>query len=128
MPNVTKQQMPLRAKTERDTMSTDLHLYCKATNECVETLRSGSTTTQQLDANVLACFLAYHASLTIRGSNEFMLRESDADDLDDSILWTPENYRDLLARAPEVMRGQEGFEQANNGGVWVRRTIDGRVI
>jgi hypothetical protein len=112
-------------------MSITLDLYCKATNEHVEAMRCGSSTAQSMNANVLACFLAYHASIGLRGSHAFTLRnirDSSDENLDESLEWTEANFRKLLARAPIALLAQEQFEQAPSGGVWVRRTIDGRII
>jgi len=84
-----------------------------------------------MNANVLACFLAYHASIGLHGSHEFTLRnirDSADENLDEALEWTEANFRNLLARAPIALLAQEQFEQAPSGGVWVRRTIDGRII
>lgn len=109
-------------------MSIELHLHCKATNECVATLRCGSSTVQQLDANVLACFLAYHAQIGLLGSQEFTLRNSSDDDLDRAVVWSKSNYKELLGRAPTAAAQQREFELAASGGLWVIQTDDGRII
>ena len=44
------------------------------------------------------------------------------------IKWTNENYRALAARANDLDNRLTEYENAYGGGLWVRKTIDGRII
>lgn len=44
------------------------------------------------------------------------------------LAWTEENYRALAKRDAGLAKILEEYESAPSGGVWVRRTVDGRII
>ena len=44
------------------------------------------------------------------------------------LIWTEKNYLSLANRQKGLAETLTEYEQAPSGGVWVRRTVDGRII
>ncbi|OEZ53005.1 hypothetical protein JAB5_27490 [Janthinobacterium sp. HH103] len=99
-------------------MSISLHLYCAATNECVEAVIIGSRPLARLQPTAMGAFLAYHSNLEAKGAMDFSLRNIDDHALEESIIWDDENYRDLLSRNPAAASAQTELENAPSGGIW----------
>lgn len=134
-------------------MSSHYYLYCERTGECAEAVAHvGSTSGPRIEANALQAFLVYH-HLHATGT-PLVLRDIDSIDGDDRsvfsslddvaqefesigsfagyqspiLIWTEENYRALAGRDVGLAAKLEEYENAPSGGVWVRRTVDGRII
>ncbi len=139
-------------------MSDYYYLFCKETNECIEVIASvGCKPGPRIDANALQAFLVYHhivAHPTYRAP-AFTIHNIDSigedpyrnivtsleewqQDIDHNswmpdyatpiIKWTSENYRSLAARAKDLDNRLTEYENAPGGGLWVRKTTDGRII
>ncbi|TXH00075.1 MAG: hypothetical protein E6R08_01160 [Nevskiaceae bacterium] len=134
-------------------MSNHYYLFCEQTGECVEAVAHvGNRSGPRMQANALQAYLVYHhikaggAPLVLRNVDDIggrgrSLMESleevseEFDSIGDSpgytppvLIWTDENYRSLAARAEGLAAMLSEYEQAPSGGVWVRRTADGRII
>ena len=102
-------------------MSVSIYLYCAATNECTEALIYTSRPLARIEPNALGAFMAYHWHQKIKGvkgATDFALRDFDHRDLEDSLVWNDESYRNFLKRDPEAATAQAQFENAPSGGIW----------
>lgn len=138
-------------------MSNNYYLFCKDTNECIEVIANvGAQNGPRIEANALQAFLVYHhivaprftcASFTIENIDEVgedpyrnivtsleeMQKDIDdnswMDDYETPILkWTNDNYKVLSARDTGLEKSLNEYENAASGGLWVRKTIDGKLI
>lgn len=133
-------------------MSSHYYLYCEKTGECVEAVAHvGSRAGPRIEANALQAFLVYHhmtangAPLVLRNVDSFASDRSLMSSLEDVaqefesigsfpgyqspiMVWTEENYRSLAKRAEGLAEMLDEYEHAPSGGLWVRRTVDGRII
>lgn len=139
-------------------MSNYFYLLCEETNECIEVIASvGCKPGPRIDANALQAFLVYHHinALPSYRAPIFSIHNIDSigddpyrnivtsleerqQDIDQNswmpdyatpvIKWTSENYRALAARANDLDNRLTEYENAYGGGLWVRKTNDGRII
>lgn len=133
-------------------MSSHYYLYCEKTGECVEAVAHvGSRSGPRIQANALQAFLVYHhmvasgAPLVLRDVDEISSDRSLMSSLEEAaqemesiggfpgyqppiMVWTEANYRSLAQRAKGLGEMLDEYEHAPSGGVWVRRTVDGRII
>lgn len=128
------------------------YLYCQQTDECIEVVACvGNWKGPRIEANALQAFLVYHflkapgaplvtweAGSISRGRFMVDSLEELAEQKDLAgdppreklpvLLWTEQNHRALAARAEGLGDTLRDLEAAPSGGVWIRRTSDGRLI
>lgn len=133
-------------------MSNYYYLYCDQTNECIEVVAEvGCKPSPRIQANALQAFLTYHhikapgAALTMCQLDRISVDRNIVESLEDAaedfesiggfpqykppvMIWTENNFRALASRMDGLAAQLEDFEQAPSGGVWVRRTQEGRTI
>lgn len=134
-------------------MSNHYFLFSEQTGECVEAVAVvGSRAAPRIEANALQAFLVYHhinapgADLFIRnidsladGGRSIVRSLEEAAEIVDQmvgvegfeppiLIWTKNNYRALAERDCGLRVMLQEYEAAPSGGIWVRRTADGRLI
>lgn len=134
-------------------MSYHYFLFSEQTGECVEVVAVvGSRAAPRIEANALQSFLLYHhinapgADLSLRdmdsladGCRGMVESLDEAAEMVDQmagfegfeppiLIWTEKNYRSLVERDCGLKRMLQEYEEAPSGGVWVRRTADGRLV
>lgn len=132
-------------------MSSYQHLYCQQTHECIEVVACvGNWKGPRIDANALQAFLVYHflvapgAPLVTWEDGTISYGRFITDSIEELelqrelagnppreklpvLIWTGQNYRALAGRADGLAAVLSDYEQ-DGGGLWVRRTADGRLI
>ncbi len=133
-------------------MSSHFYLFSEETGECVEAVAHvGSRSGPRIEANALQAFLLYHHKKA--SGKPLVMREIDAIARDSTLvssleeaaedfemvggfgvykkpimIWNEANYRSLAKRLPGLAEMLTEYEHAPGGGLWVRRTVDGRII
>lgn len=138
-------------------MSSYYYLFCEQTNECIEVVATvGAKPGPRIDANALQAFLVYHHMVASQFTCPSFTLEN-IDDISDAtgrisvtsldemkqyinsnswidgytspiLIWTEDNYKSLADRANGLASRLSEYENAPSGGIWVRKTVDGRII